>query len=174
MSADLGESLVGAYLRQVAGCNVVTFNTFTGVGQGEIDVIGLAGGDQPVAYLCEVTMHLDGLLIGRSGAASTAKKVDDKLRRADAFARATFPTHSHRIEYWSPRIREGLTLNAVRAVVDNLAAEGIAASLVANETFTSRVNVLVQLARRTTSPSPDPAFRFLQVLTHLRGGRPQL
>ena len=38
---DIGEDLVGAYLREVIGCPVVQFNVRTGTAQGEIDVVGL-------------------------------------------------------------------------------------------------------------------------------------
>ena len=39
---DVGESLVGAYMRQVRGCHTVAFNTLLPQGQGELDVVGVA------------------------------------------------------------------------------------------------------------------------------------
>jgi hypothetical protein len=42
--------------------------------------------------------------------------------------------------------------------------------LVVNEGFTQRVSELVSAARMSTSLTGDDAFRFLQILTHLRGG----
>ena len=38
---DIGEDLVGDYLRLVQGCDLVAFNTRTGKAPAEIDVIGV-------------------------------------------------------------------------------------------------------------------------------------
>ena len=45
---DVGESVVGAYMRQVRGCHTVAFNTRLPQGQGELDVVGVANGDRGV------------------------------------------------------------------------------------------------------------------------------
>ena len=38
---DLGERLVGDYLRYLKGCDFIDFNVYTKLVQGEIDVIGV-------------------------------------------------------------------------------------------------------------------------------------
>lgn len=43
---EMGESLVGAYLRYAKSCDMVLYNERTEA-QGEIDVIGVRGGDVP-------------------------------------------------------------------------------------------------------------------------------
>ncbi|MGR3715214.1 MAG: hypothetical protein ACU0B1_00535 [Thermohalobaculum sp.] len=67
MPTEMGEFLVGAYLRLIKLCDVVDYNARPpggGLdGLGELDVIGLSFKDNK-AYLCEVTTHLDGLQIG--------------------------------------------------------------------------------------------------------------
>jgi hypothetical protein len=40
---EIGESLVGAYMRQVRGCHTVAFNIHLPQ-QGELDVVGVANG----------------------------------------------------------------------------------------------------------------------------------
>ena len=50
--------------------------------------------------------------------------------------------------------------------------EQLDVELVLNEDFTSRVNELAALASTRTKQSGDDAFRFLQLLTHLRGNGP--
>jgi hypothetical protein len=50
--------------------------------------------------------------------------------------------------------------------VDRLADSG--ADLVINETFTSRVQELLDRARGSTKLTAEPAFRMLQILSHLR------
>lgn len=60
---DIGEDLVGAALRRVERCDLVAFNTRTGKGQTEIDVIGVRlerGGPRHV-WFCEVSTHTSGL-----------------------------------------------------------------------------------------------------------------
>lgn len=58
---DIGESLVGAYMRQVRGCHTVAFNTRLQQ-QGELDVVGVANGAYGAeVWLAEVAIHLDGL-----------------------------------------------------------------------------------------------------------------
>ena len=43
--------------------------------------------------------------------------------------------------------------------------------LVINEGFTGRVKELLDRAGKATRMSGDPAFRLLQVLTHMRGAK---
>ena len=85
---DMGESLVGAYMRQVRGCHTVAYNTFLPWGQGELDVIGVAlpENDGPVrVWLAEVALHLDGLNYGSY--AQTAVKVQAKVACGNAVRR---------------------------------------------------------------------------------------
>ena len=77
MAEDIGESLVGAYLRYVERCEFVLFNTFLPGIQGEIDVIGIRLGQPRDIYFAEVTTHLDGMTYG--GNASTVSKIRSKL-----------------------------------------------------------------------------------------------
>lgn len=81
---DMGESLVGAYLRYGEACDFVVYDTQT-EGQGEIDVIGFQV-EQRRVWLCEVATHLDGLLYGSGGVAGTLAKVRQKVERALAFS----------------------------------------------------------------------------------------
>ena len=44
---DIGESLVGSYLRYVENCDFVHYETY-GEGQGELDVLGMRLADKRV------------------------------------------------------------------------------------------------------------------------------
>lgn len=161
---EIGESLVGAYLRQVQGCHTIAFNQYLPGKQGEIDVIGLKregdSGEQRV-WLVEVAVHLDNLNYG--GPDATVAKVRAKLETAREYAASTYRDHEVSIEFWSPRVPSG--------IAERLGEfEGV--ELVINEEFTRRVNVLAGLAAATTKQFGDDAFRFLQLLTHLRGSGP--
>lgn len=61
----MGELIVGAYLKQIEGCDFIEYNVRSrggGLkGLDELDVIGLNFVTN-TAYLCEVTTHLLGAL----------------------------------------------------------------------------------------------------------------
>jgi hypothetical protein len=55
-TTDLGESLVGAYMRHIERCTIVLYNSFFADQQGEVDVVAVKAPDagQPrLVYLCE-------------------------------------------------------------------------------------------------------------------------
>ena len=47
MDEDIGQNLVGAYLRYIEQCDFVVHNTFLDHEQGELDVIGMKLGAEP-------------------------------------------------------------------------------------------------------------------------------
>src|SRR4051812_18720137 len=105
-TTDLGESLVGAYMRHIERCNIVLYNSFFADRQGEIDVVAikpLPAGQPRLVYLCEVTTHIGGM------ARTTVAKVPAKLARLREFAEVTFPDDEHRFQWWSPYVSEGAT-----------------------------------------------------------------
>lgn len=160
---EIGESLVGAYLKHVVGCDVVLFNTHLAEMQGELDVVGIKtmpDGQQRV-WLVEVTTHLLGMLY--KSQSETVKKVLEKKSRAEQFASKLFPGAAVTFEVWSPIVARG--------IVNALDSEGI--TLIANDDYTRRINVLAQHASTSTQTTGDDAYRMLQLLTHLRGPRPR-
>ena len=159
---DVGESLGGAYMRQVRGCHMVAFNTFLPNSQGEIDVIGVTNTPDGVkVWVAEVAIHLNSLDYGGYGV--TVERVSSKVDAARAFIAQVYRDVTPTIELWSPVVPLGL-LSALASVdVD----------LIVNEGFTSRLNELASLASSHTKLTGDDAYRFLQLLTHLRGDRPQ-
>jgi hypothetical protein len=62
-TGDMGESLVGAYMRHVEKCSIVIYNSFFADRQGEVDVVAVKPaetGGQRIVYICEVTTHTGG------------------------------------------------------------------------------------------------------------------
>ena len=167
MATDIGESLVGSYLRYVVGCEVVVYNTHTPGAQGEIDVIGLRYGDPRAVWLCEVITHLQGTQYG-GGYDGTVKKISEKIARARAFAEKAFPGDTHHYEIWTPIAPSGIVTK-----FDQLAATYQSAKLdvsfVANHDYTERVQRLLDHAKTGTKATSEPAYRMLKILTHLRG-----
>jgi hypothetical protein len=167
MPTEMGEYLVGAYLKVVLKCSVVDYNARPrggGLeGLGELDVIGFDFADRK-AYLCEVTTHLDGLLIGGSGQSTIAKLKSKHLRQQEYVKRHLhLPDFAIRYMFWSPVVRRGL--------VQELEQTGF--ELFINRTYSEAMEKLRDSARASTADANNPAFRVLQILEHLRRTPPQ-
>jgi hypothetical protein len=160
---EIGESLVGAYLEHIRGCQVVVYNTHLSDEQGELDVIGiktLSTGKQEI-WLVEAATHTNGLDYG--GQAKSVKKIEAKRDRALKFAQKLFKGATLRFEVWSPIVSSG--------IVDKL--KELSIGLVANADYTDRVNELALHASKSTKTTGNDTYRTLQLLTHLRGAKPK-
>ncbi len=171
---DIGESLVGAYLRHVVGCDVVTYNSFFADRQGEVDVVGIENGEPRTIWLCEVTTHIGGMLITSRGDRPQEVILREKLERLHAFAEATFPGDSYRYEWWSPRVAVGKLTDVLREIEQEWEVAGRDLRFVMNETYTERIRELAGDAAKNSSTTNEPAYRMLQVLTRLRGSKFEL
>jgi hypothetical protein len=167
---DIGESLVGAYLRHVVACDVVVYNSFFSDRQGEIDVVGLKEGQPRTVWLCEATTHTGGMLIVRKGKNATEEVIRDKLERLRHFAETTFPDEAHVYEWWSPRVSVGRLTQAMTQMEQAWGAQNRKLHFVINEIYTERIRELAQSAAHNSSTTNEPAYRMLQVLNCLRGG----
>jgi hypothetical protein len=147
-------------MQRVRECHTVAFNVHIPE-QGEVDVIGIAGAgvDQHI-WIAEVSIHLDGLNYGVS-AAKTVEKIAKKIQIARRYASRVYGPVPTTVELWAP-FASKLMVARLRQDVEDL-------QLVMNEEFTDRVNQLAALAAKATTLSGHEAFRFLQILTHLRG-----
>lgn len=163
MKTEIGEYIVGAYLKLIEGCDVIDYNVRpTGGGMkglGELDVIGMNFKTNTV-FICEVTTHLNGLLYGK-GNKGTIKKIRDKHERQKEYAKEFLSGFkSKRFMLWSPRVPKGAVINEISQISD--------LELIINEEYTKRVDELRALARTTTSDCGNVFFRTLQILEHLR------
>ncbi len=163
MGADIGEELVGAYLTEIDGCDHVLYNIrVPGGGQRglrELDVVGLRHSDK-TAYLCEVTTHLEGLLIGK-GYDSTVRKIGEKHEWQIGYAHDYLGAFSPIYQLWSPRVPEGALLQRLERIRD--------LQLVVNLDYTARISRLWETAKKNKpSPTNNTAYRLLQILTHLK------
>jgi hypothetical protein len=168
---DIGESIVGAYMRYIRGCEVVVYNTFLRGQQGELDVVALKTGEPRRVWLWEVTTHIQGMLhVGTDGADGTVKKIGDELGRAQEFAALTFPGDTLYFEIWSPRVPVGRLTTAFRALEEEAAEMDIDLCFVINEDYTEKMRELAAHAKKHASATSEPAYRMLQILGHLRNG----
>jgi hypothetical protein len=160
---EIGEFVVGAYLKEIEQCDFVDYNVRPpggGIkGLGEMDVLGLRFTDGTV-FLCEVATHLGGLEYG-GGYEATARKIEEKIARAREYARESlerFP--NRRFSFWSPRVPKGALTSLLAGIAE--------VEMVINQEYADRVSALVALASKTTRETGNPFFRSLQLLGHLR------
>lgn len=163
MPTEIGEYVVGAYLKEVEGCDLIDYNVRPAEGGlkglAELDVLGLRFKDG-TAFLCEVATHLNGLQYA-GGYAGSTERIFQKIRRAQQFARdslSLFP-HQH-FSFWSPRVPKGQLTDLLAQIPD--------VEIIINEEYSSRVAKLKQLAAKSTRVTGNPFFRSLQLLEHLR------
>ena len=161
MKTEIGEYIVGAYLRLIHQCDFVEYNIRpieSGItGLAEFDVSGLKFNKSTV-YLCEVTTHLDGLLYVNYE--TTETKIKNKYERQKQYAKKNLKLFENKIfQFWSPIVTPGM--------VERLQAiQGL--QLIINQEYSACVNQLIELARNSTKDFGNPFFRVLQILEHLK------
>lgn len=142
MQTEIGELVVGAYLKTVLQCDVVDYNVRPpggGMeGLGELDVIGLKF-DIATAYLCEVATHLEGLEYGGGydDSIERVKKKFERQRKHAAKQLALFP--NRHFMFWAPRVPRGRLLEGLQAI------PGL--ELVVNGNYKAKVEELRERAR---------------------------
>lgn len=162
MKTEIGEYVVGAYLKLCLGCDFVDYNVrppTSGLeGLAELDVVGLRFGDT-AAFVCEVSTHLGGLQYG--GNQETIKRLKEKFARQKRYAKNHLKSFAEvHYMFWSPRVAKGILTREFEQM------RGV--EFVINEQYTARIEELREQARTSTRDVGNPFFRTLQLLEHLR------
>ncbi|MEK3910241.1 hypothetical protein [Paenibacillus sp. FSL H7-0331] len=162
MKTETGELIVGAYLKQIEGCDFIEYNARPrggGIkGLDELDVIGMNFVTK-TAYLCEVTTHLLGALYIDNK--TTVEKISKKHLKQKEYAENYLKSFEHiRFMFWSPYVPVGYITNGLATLPE--------LELIINKEYTSKINELKELARTTTNDSGNDFFRALQILEHLK------
>ena len=162
IKTQMGEYVVGAYLRECLHCGVVDYNVRPPggglAGLAEFDVIGLRFEDH-TAYICEVTTHLLGLNYGSYE--RSISRIIEKHKRQRQYARKHLRQFPKRhFQFWSPVVPQGQLTQQLGKI------NGL--ELIINLEYSKRLEELRQKARSTASDTGNPFFRGLQILEHLR------
>ncbi|ELZ40425.1 hypothetical protein [Halorubrum tebenquichense] len=180
-----GEQLVGAYLRVIEECDLVTYNqrSMERGDQMELDVLGVKStpeGQRIVA--CEVITHLDGQLYsgspdtdewadyGNDSYQYSLERITEKFERIVAYLRGVFDDlELAEIQLWAPYVSEGYQTDGLAEVAERTEADhGVRVRLVLNETYTARMTELREAAGSLTKDYSETGFRYLQILEGLR------
>jgi len=162
MKTDIGEYIVGAYLKVIRECDFVDYNVRPPGGKleglNEMDVVGLDF-KNGTAYLCEVTTHIRGLLYKNKE--ETISRIKAKHERQKIYATkylSNFP--KKHFMFWSPVVSRGYLTEELSKIKD--------IELIINKEYTSCVDELTKKAKELTHDAVNPFFRMLQILGHLK------
>lgn len=161
MATEMGEILVGAYLKLIAGCEFVDYGVRVPGGGlaalNELDVVGI-NFVSGTAYLCEVTTHLRGLNYG--GNQETVRRIMRKHANQRNYAESHLGQFTPAFSLWSPYVATGY-------VTDRL-DEINSLDKIINSEYRRRINEFEEWARKEQQDTGNPAFRLLQILGALR------
>ncbi|WP_238477022.1 hypothetical protein [Natranaeroarchaeum sulfidigenes] len=164
-----GEMLVGAYLKLVEECEIVAYGQHSPIEgeQMEVDVIGIHPGGKREIIVCEVATHLRGLGYGSSR--ENGEKVESKFRNAESYVSQVFgSSESQRYQFWSPNVPPKSMEELEKASDQFEKQSGCELELVTNRRYSKKINNLRKVASSTYSQRNELAFRFLQILEHLK------
>lgn len=162
MQTNIGEYIVGAYLRIIKGCDIIDYNARPpeeGLrGLEELDVIGLDF-QKKTAYLCEAATHIRGTLYRDNK--TTVEKIKKKFERQKAYAKKYLPDFPNcYYMFWAPVVSRGYITKNLEKL------SGL--ELMINENYTHCIDELREKAKIMTNDIGNPFFRTLQILEHLR------
>jgi hypothetical protein len=161
MLTDVGEYIVGAYLKMKLNCDVIDYNVRPPggglAGLEEIDVIGL-NLKAHQAYLCEVTTHIRGVLYKDNH--TTVNRITKKHERQKRYGAKYLENFRCEYMFWSPVVSVGFITENLSRLKD--------LQLIINGEYKRRVGELSVLASETTYDARNPVFRVLQILEHMR------
>lgn len=162
MITEIGEYIVGSYLKTILECDFVDYNVRPpggGLkGLNELDVIGLHF-KKKTAYLCEVTTHLGGLLYKDNK--ETIIRVVKKYGTQKDFAKHNLKSFSHiHFMYWSPYVPIGARTEGLSKI------KGL--ELFINGKYKHCIEQLRAKAKVTINDTGNPFFRMLQIVEHMR------
>jgi len=162
IKTDIGEYIVGAYLKIIEECGFIDYNVRPpggGLkGLNELDVVGLDFKNK-IAYLCEVTTHITGLLYKDNK--TTIEKIKKKYKRQKEYANKYLSDFPKRyFMFWSPVVPKGYVTKELEKI------DGL--ELVINKKYAQCIDELRLKAKELTNDVGNPFFRILQILEHLR------
>ena len=162
MIVDIGEQIVGAYLRIINKCDYINYNVkpnTTGLETlDEFDIVGFNFINSSV-YMCEVTTHLNGINYGSYE--KTIRKVNEKYKKQRKYAENYLNMFRNiYFQYWSPVIPEGKLLKAL------LNIDGL--YFIANKEYTEKINELKKEIISIKSITNNDFIRIIQIMQNLR------
>ena len=159
---EMGEELVGAYLKFIEQCDVVDYNVRPlggGLnGLNELDVIGY-NFSKSTNYLCEVTTHLKGLLYKNTS--ETINRISQKHLNQKAFVKALGQNFDQvKYMFWSPYVPIGKITTGLNEMKE--------LTCIINGEYSLRMKELLKFAKENKQYTGNDAMRVLQIIEHIK------
>ncbi len=183
--ADIGKLMVGAYLREVEGCSVVSYNP--GSEESTERTSALVAGkkvvdEEETVYLCEVftsvnTIKLQGRPegerwsdFGDDNTQYTLEQLWSKFRSSYELALTNFGGADHIIfQLWAPKVWSENMMNGLVQLAKEFKEEyGLGIGLIINEEYTSRMAEFVESISDETDGPSERALKVVQSINDLQ------
>jgi len=169
---NIGETLVGDYLKVILGCDFVEFNLYTPDVQGEIDVVGINAKDKKI-YICEVATHLvTGLryVNPKDRTSDNMERFVKKFTKNIKYADKYFPEYEKRFMLWSPIVKNqktGAKFNQTDDIAkiksEMLKEFKVDIEVISNKDYKDCLQKLRDYARQETKELKSPVLRLFQI-----------
>jgi hypothetical protein len=169
---NIGETLVGDYLKAILGCDFVEFNLYTPDVQGEIDVVGI-NAEKKELFICEVAIHLETGLMYVNPKSKITDNVDrfvKKFTKDIEYANKYFPEYKKRFMLWSPIVKNqksGAKFNQTKDIEEIirilLEKFNIKIEVFCNHNYRKCIDELREYALNESKELKSPVLRLLQI-----------
>jgi len=171
MTHNIGEEIVGTYLKVCKNCDFVEYNLYTQEVQGEIDVVGIDTKNKKV-FICEVAIHLEtGLQYVKDKRPDNYDRFVKKFEKNINYVNNHFDnSYEKTFMLWSPIVKNPkenskynqlLDVEKVRAHLKN--HHSIDLQLIINKNFLNCLEELRTYAGRQTEELKSPILRLMQI-----------
>jgi len=169
---NIGETLVGDYLKVILGCDFVEFNLYTPDVQGEIDVVGINAKKREI-YICEVATHLvTGLryVNAKEKTSDNMERFVKKFAKNINYANKYFLGYKKRFMLWSPIVKDqrtgakfNQTDDIAKIKAEMLKGFKVDIEVISNQDYKDCMQKLRDYARRETKELKSPVLRLFQI-----------
>ena len=171
---NIGEEIVGTYIRECLDCDFVDYNVETRGEQGEIDVIGINLKEKK-AYVCEVVTHLTtGIQYVKDRRPDTYKRLVNKFKKDINYGKKFLKGFKISYMLWTPIVKHSSNIiynqfESIRKVQEDIFKEfKVKLEIISNELYQEKLNELRAVAKNKTSASNLNVLRYLQIEEHLK------
>lgn len=167
---NVGEEIVGEYLRLCRSCDFISYNVNTPDTQGEIDVVGINTREKKL-FVCEVVIHLEtGLQYVKGTRPDNVNRLVNKFSKDIEYAKKYFSDYELTVMLWSPIVkdsRETAKNNQAKdlhLIQDNIQSKfKVKIVNVCNELFAQYMSELREIAGSTTEECKSRVMRVFQI-----------
>ena len=174
---NIGERLVGDYLKAIKNCDFVEYNLHTKNVQGEIDVIGINANKKEL-YVCEVAVHLETGLQYVNPSTKTPDNVNRFLKKFEKnkqYAENNFEGYQIAYMIWSPIVKTSKSgsknnqANDILEIIKQLKEKlDIDVKIICNNDYKSCIDELRDWSKNQTQELKSPVMRLFQIEEKLK------